>query len=476
MKQILDKAAIYAWDQYTIQNEPIKSDDLMWRASSSFCKIFQSLNFNEDIPIHIFCGSGNNGGDGVAIGLILDKAFRNIHIHLLPIGVQSRDLSIMIEKLKKASHIELHEYNAHEISTYPIPNNVIIIDAIFGMGLSKPIKPPWSHLINNLNNAQSKIVAVDNPSGLMLDQISTGAIIKASHTITFQSPKLCQLIPENNIYTGQLHIADIGLHQDYIPEKVDARFIELADVSTILKPRKNFDHKGTYGHAALVTGSFGMMGAAVLSAQACLRSGVGKLTTHVPECGIQIMQTSVPEAMTQSNGELNMTWHPEPGDYDSIGIGCGIGLDPDTKESLFKFLTKLKCPVVIDADGLNLIADKDQIALIPQNSIITPHLKEFDNLFGPHENQFERFKTAKSVAIQYNIIIVLKGAYTSIIDYQGNHFINSTGNPGLATAGSGDVLTGIITGLLAQGYSLFSCSNDWRLSSRTGWRYCCKKY
>ena len=453
MKNILDKSSIQAWDRYTILNEPIKSIDLMWRASQAFCKIFETFNYHVDRPIHIFCGSGNNGGDGIAIGLILDKAFRNIHIHLLSIGTASKDRIEMAKRLNQASHIPVSTYEENNMPDIHLENNAIVIDAIFGVGINSQIRAPWDSIIDSINKTSNDVVAVDNPSGLLMNVPSVGSVIKADHTITFQSIKLSHIVPENGKYLGKLHVADIGLLKEFEPDHILAKYIEASDIKPLIQARSKFSHKGTFGHACIIGGSYGMMGAVILAAEACLRTGAGKLTLQSPKAGIEILQTSIPEAMVVANGETNMQWHSNLEDFDSLGIGCGLGQDPDSVGPLTQLLNEIKKSIVVDADALNILAANNHVDLLPYECIITPHLKEFDRLFGQHRDQFQRFITARSKAKELNIIIVLKGAYTSIFDNQGNHYVNSTGNPGMATAGSGDVLTGIITGLLAQKYS-----------------------
>ncbi|NNE27427.1 MAG: NAD(P)H-hydrate epimerase, partial [Saprospiraceae bacterium] len=404
MKYVLHKSSIQDWDQYTICEEPIESLDLMWRASNAFCEAFFSLSLEEDRPIHVFCGSGNNGGDGIAISLILDKAFRNVRVHLLTIGTASEERSDMEKQLKASPHIPVTSYTAHQASSISIEAQSIIIDAIFGIGINGPIRAPWNVLIDALNSGGHDIISVDTPSGLMMDQLSQGSIIRAKHTITFQSPKLSQLIPENDQYFGQLHIVDIGLHPDFRPENILASYIEHDDISTLIRSRSNYDHKGSFGHACITGGSIGMMGAIILAARACMRSGVGKLTLNIPSCGMEILQKTVPEAMVMTNGEHNMNWFTQVDHYNALCVGCGLGQDPDTKAPLLKLLDEVQAPLVIDADALNIIADQNKIDFLPDNTVITPHLKEFDRLFGSHNNNFERFETALNMASLHNIV------------------------------------------------------------------------
>lgn len=225
-------------------------------------------------------------------------------------------------------------------------------------------------------------------------------------------------------------------------------------VNKILKPRDPFTHKGNYGHACLVAGSYGMMGAAVLCAKGCLRSGVGKLTCFIPKVGYGVMQTSIPEAMVKVCGKKYIKEIDDLNNFDVLGIGPGIGIYKSHALLLQKIFLEYKKPIVIDADALNILsANKKLLQRIPAESIITPHPKEFERLFGKSDSDIERTAQALQMSHQYKIFIVLKGHHTLIAAPDGKTWFNSTGNAGMATGGSGDVLTGILTGLLAQGYS-----------------------
>ena len=366
----------------------------------------------------------------------------------------SDDFKINHEKLYRTCR-KIHMINA--TGDFPeIKKTDIIIDAIFGTGLNKPPKGLSKALIQHLNKSTAHKISIDLPSGLYADSCSAGnAVIQATHTLTFQNYKLAFLLPENEIHCGHVHLLNIGLHNSF--QKSETTGFELLDIDIIkqiYRPRSKFAHKGKYGHAALVCGSMGMIGAAVLSAKACLRAGAGKLTTYIPKCGYQIIQTAVPEAMAVVSGSNYPLSTHGIEKFTAVGIGPGIGLYPSLKKMLAEVFEKVNTPMVIDADALNLIAkNKTLLHSIPSHSILTPHPKEFENLFGKTANNFERLELAKQKSKEYKIIIVLKGHYSFISTPAGQGFFNSTGNPGMATAGSGDVLTGIITGLLAQGYS-----------------------
>jgi hydroxyethylthiazole kinase-like uncharacterized protein yjeF len=312
-------------------------------------------------------------------------------------------------------------------------------------------------LIDHINSSGNKIISIDIPSGLYSDKSSTGnSIIRADHTLSFECYKLAFLLPANGPWLGIVHILNIGLHKDYLQKlKSDYGWIDRDIIHPIFKPRNKFSHKGDFGHVLLVAGSYGKMGAAILASRACLKSGAGLLTTHIPKCGYAIMQTSLPEAMvnTDENEHINTSLQESLSKYTTVGIGPGLGQDPKTALLIETIFKEYKKPIVIDADALNLLASNQQlVSLLPPYSILTPHPKEFERLFGSSVSEFERLQLAKQKAIQLQCIIVLKGHYSFIAMPDGLGYFNSTGNPGMAKAGSGDVLTGIIAAFLAQGY------------------------
>jgi NAD(P)H-hydrate epimerase len=455
--KILSAEEIRLWDQYTIRHEPITSLDLMERAAGK-CVEWLAENGYVENKFSIFCGKGNNGGDGLAIARLL--ALKNYHVtvNILESGHKgTEDFQTNLARLHQYPAVDIRfvqtEENFHEGK-----KDDIIIDALYGSGLNRGIEGVTAKLIEHINGSGSEIISIDIPSGMFTDRSSKGnSIIKARHTLSFQCYKPAFLVAENAECTGDVHILDIGLHKDFYnaihssDELVDDRLIQ-----SIYKPRKPFAHKGNFGHALLVAGSYGKIGAAVLSARACLRSGVGLLTCHVPKCGYEILQSTVPEAMliTDLNAEFNTKIDDELSNYRSIGIGPGIGTAPEIKTMLRKIFDVFKGPVVLDADALNIIASKkDLLKLIPPGSILTPHPKEFERLFGETANDFDRIELALQKAKELDLVIVLKGHYTLIAIPGGKSFFNSTGNAGMATAGSGDVLTGILTGFMTQGYN-----------------------
>jgi NAD(P)H-hydrate epimerase len=410
----------------------------------------------ENANFSIFCAKGNNGGDGLAIARMLSTNHQ-VTVYILEFGyLGTEDFQTNLARLHETQAIIKFIPSEQTIPTF-VPGDVII-DALFGSGLNRALEGLASRLVETINRSGNEIISIDIPSGLFVDKSSKGNMaVKAMHTISFECYKPAFLVPENEEFIGNLHVLNIGLHKDYLRTVLPSYyFIDELKVTSILKKRSSFAHKGTFGYAFLIAGSHGKMGAAVLAAKACLRAGVGLLTIHIPACGLQVLQTSVPEAMvdTDTNEKINTTVTTELNKYDGVGIGPGIGTEYDTATLLNKIVSSCRKPLVLDADALNIIsAHSEWLKKIPAYSILTPHPKELERLFGKSDNDFERINLAKQHSKLHKIIIVLKGHYTFIATPDEKYFFNSTGNAGMATAGSGDVLTGIITSFLAQSYS-----------------------
>lgn len=452
--KIFSAAQIKQWDVFTIENEPISSINLMERAATA-CYNWLVKNELTTGNIHIFCGKGNNGGDGLAIAAALINNHSKPIIHFVETGKKgSADFETNLQRL---TALKATIYQIENVTDFPVVKPAdIIIDALFGTGLNKPVTGVYKSLTEHINQSGAPVISIDMPSGLYADESSiNNAVVRATHTLCFQNYKLAFLLPENEQFCGWVHLLAIGLHPAF--EKDQSASFEMIDstrIKSIYKPRPVFAHKGNFGNAALLCGSMGMMGAAVLASLACMRSGVGKLTSYVPKCGYNVLQTSVPEAMCIVAGEDYLLSAPEIEKFDAVGIGPGIGLQPSHKNLVQAVFEKTKKPLVLDADALNTIATFPELLnLVPPYSIFTPHPKEFERLFGKTNNQFERLQLALQKCEELNIYIVLKGHFSFICTPTGKGYFNSTGNAGMATAGSGDVLTGIITGLLAQGYS-----------------------
>lgn len=453
--KIFSAKQIREWDLFTIQEEPISSYELMERASNSFVEWFTIRNPNKDCSVVIFCGSGNNGGDGLAIARLLHEQFYPVEVIHCQIGKRSEDCEQNFRRLHELGFVKIGLLKT-DGAIPTIPAEAIVIDALFGSGLNRPIEGYWAQVVESINTHASKVIAVDLPSGLYSDRSSANQpTIKAEFTFSFERPKLAFFFPENYPTVGQWAFDSIGLHPAFdVATPSEYHLITEADIKAKIRPRNKFDHKGTFGHALLVVGSYGKMGAAILAAKACLRAGVGLLSINIPKCGYSILQGQVPEAMVIADPEPEY-WSkvPEIDPYQAIGIGCGLGQNIRTVQSLEACLRATTAPMVLDADALNIISqDLDLLALLPQKSILTPHPKEFERLFGSSDNDFARLALLQSKAREYQQIILLKGAHTIVALPDGHCYFNNTGNPGMATGGSGDALTGILTSLLAQGY------------------------
>ncbi|MEQ1587845.1 MAG: NAD(P)H-hydrate dehydratase [Cyclobacteriaceae bacterium] len=449
--KILSADQIKAWDAHTILEESIASIELMERASRAFVNWFIE-RYDATQKVGIICGTGNNGGDGLAIARLLHDWNYAVKVWIVRGGInESPDFTANLKRLEK---ISIHEITTNADCELFSDRN-ILIDAIFGTGLSRPVEGIYAKVIDCLNRSKVIKLTVDIPSGLRVDQHSEGEIFKAHHTVSFQNPKLAFLMPENQQFVGEWHLVDIGLSKKFLKEVEGSySFTTLKSAKRILKPRSRFDHKGKFGHALLIAGSTGKIGAAVLASRAALRSGVGLLTVHVPQSGYSIIQTTVPEAMATIDQSADYFSGREiEGFYDALGIGPGLGQADESVKGLEEILNKFRKPIVIDADALNILSSNPELQkLIPVRSILTPHPGEFERLVGSWRNDFDRHEKLKEFADRIQSVVILKGAYSAIATPGKKVFFNSTGNPGMATGGSGDVLTGILTGLLAQGY------------------------
>jgi len=460
--KIFNTSQIRDWDAFTIQHEPIASIDLMERASRRFVEWFVEKFPDRKRAVHVFCGPGNNGGDGLAVARLLSQDHFEVKAYLLAISPNlSPDCETNLNRLKKERCCPIVKVEKGATMSR-FTQGEVLIDAVFGSGLSRPVEGYWAGFLENLNRQPVSKVAIDIPSGMFADSPTAGVSFYADHTFSFERPKLGFVFPENHQRVGDWSFGSIGLDRKYeATHKSPYHLVTKQMVKSHLRKRKKYDHKGSFGHALLMVGSYGKMGAGVLAAKAALRSGVGLLTVHSPKCGYGILQTAVPEAMALMSGN---EYQIEPSEidfskYNTIGIGCGIGTNDGTFKALEQLLEACHGPLVLDADALNLLAAHPElISQIPNSSILTPHPKEFERLFGKTADSFERNELQRKNASELGVFIVLKGANSAIACPDGQCYFNSTGNPGMATGGSGDVLTGIITGLLAQSYSPFEAA------------------
>lgn len=445
-------------DAYTIANNNILSINLMEKAASLIADEI-SKRWDRSHRIVVFAGAGNNGGDALAVARLLFSKSYPVEIYLFNIkGTISEDCMTNIQRLQQCGFTDYHEIsNAFEPPKLTAED--VVVDGLFGSGLNKPLSGGFASVVKYINASNAQVVSIDLPSGLMGEDNSNNLrtnIIRADLTLSIQLPKLAFLFPENEDIVGEWKTLDIGISQEFIAQ-ADTPYIitEASEMSQLIKPRKHFAFKNNFGHALLIAGSSGMAGASILAARACLRSGVGLLTIHTPVCNHDILQTAVPEAMVQN--DVHELYFAEPVDldnYQAIAIGPGIGQEEETALATFDQLADCYIPAVLDADAINILSShRNYLNRLPRRSILTPHIGELERLIGRCNDSFDRLTKAKELAAYLQCYIVLKGAYSTVITPEGKFYFNPTGNPGMATGGSGDVLTGIILALLAQGYS-----------------------
>ena len=458
--KILTAEQLSEADKETISKQDITSEELMERAATL---VFNEIHHRLDgalIPIKVFCGIGNNGGDGLVIARQLIQHGYQVTIYVVNYSdKRSDDFLANYEKLKDISNDQpvliKGEENFPEINT-----GDFVIDAMFGIGLNRPIEGWVGKLVRLINDSQAFTLAIDMPSGLFSDQVpgENAAVINADFTLSFQAPKLVFFLPETMDHVGDLQILDIGLDREYLGEvKAPAHLIGKAEAASLYKSRKINSHKGNYGHALIIGGSYGKIGSVLLTATAALRTGSGLCSLYVPKCGYNIIQTGLPEAMVLTDKEDQLlSGYPEDFEADVVCFGMGAGTAKKTVETFKDLLNTVKSPVLIDADGLNILSkNKELLDLIPENSVLTPHPGELKRLIGEWKDDFHKLELAKDFSKKYKVIIVIKGAHTFTI--QGDEiYVNNSGNPGMATAGSGDVLSGVITSLIGQSYEPIS--------------------
>lgn len=449
--KILKAQQIKDWDQYTIVNEPISSFELMNRAGEQlFEYIARSYNFQH---YTIVCGNGNNGGDGLVIAQLLYKHQFEVSVIILK-GNYSDECKMQL-KLSSQLSIPITEIeNSEQIESLIFDSNTCIIDAIFGIGISRPVDGLAAQLIQRINSLNAYTIAIDLPSGLSPDckfESNINNTIKANETLSIQLPKLAFMFPENDLFVGKFHLIDIGLSKEFISNVSDeCHYLDEKMLEQLILPRPVSAHKGTFGHALLIAGSSDKVGAAILSAKAAMRSGCGLLTVLLPDEASVAMNCTLPEAMII---KPQLASKIEFEKYNAIAIGPGLGKSQEIVNLLTEVLNHYTQPLVIDADAINIIAsNKELMEKLNTNCILTPHPKEFDRLTKNHVNAWERFLTQKEWSKKHKITIVLKGHHTSITTFDGKVYFNSTGNNGMATAGAGDVLTGILLALCAQNY------------------------
>lgn len=452
--KIFSSTQIRAWDQATIENEPISAYLLMERAATA-CYQWMTENLCLEKKVYIFCGNGNNGGDGMAIARMLYLKGIEVYVFLDENQVYfSPNAETNLLKLKQFSGISIYDFS--KINLLDIPEDVVFIDALFGTGLNRELTGKVAELITFLNTKKTRKISIDLPSGLFPDKSPNrdAIIFNAEDTLSFQAWKRTFMHPETGKHCGRIHILDIGLDLNFI-EKAKSYYysVDLPHIKKMYIPRPAFSHKGDFGKTCIVGGSFGKIGACVMATKAALRTGSGITFALAPKCGFYILQNACPQAMFLYGGEDHLTHFVLDEDF-TYGIGPGLGTDPETETALIDFLLQQKKPLVLDADALNILSkNPDYLNHLPENTILTPHPKEFERLFGKAKDSFERLTLAQEKSKALKIIIVLKDHHTQTCCPDGEIYYNTSGNAGMAKGGSGDVLTGIITALLAQGYS-----------------------
>lgn len=454
MLQLLTSQQIREADAYTIKSKAISSVDLMESASTAFVMAFIEEIPEKDIPISIYCGTGNNGGDGLAIARLLkEQEYHSISVKIARFSTkETEDFRI---NLKRLALTEIPIIEITETKNFPKEEASIIIDALIGSGLNSTLHGDFQVLVNHLNNLNRNVIAVDIPSGLPSEgEVEPeSSILKASLCISFQRPKINFFFPESIKACEHFKVKDIGLDEEYIQSQPSPwKLIEEKDLKGLIRIRKPFSHKGSYGHALIIAGDTKTMGAALLCADACVHSGAGLTTACIPEQGLSALNSYAPEVMTLSRTEIEALLPVNK--YNSIAIGPGLGTDQMALKLIQNVLNYKDTPLVIDADALNILAENPELLLhIPEGSILCPHVKEFDRLFGDCESWWTRVAKAKNKAKELKIVILLKNQYSFIILPEGEVLINPTGNPAMAVGGMGDVLTGMIAAFFAQGYT-----------------------
>ncbi|MBS1524464.1 MAG: NAD(P)H-hydrate dehydratase [Bacteroidetes bacterium] len=455
MLPLLIASQIREADAYTIAHGPIASIDLMERASKAFVGWFVNHFPEKGKSVAIYCGTGNNGGDGLAIGRMLSQhGYSNLNIKIARFSPgSSDDFNTNLARIKESSVPITEIMPGHQL---PDEKADIIIGALLGTGLNKPLSGDFERLVKYLNSLERTVVSVDVPCGLFSDgEIPGGAVaLRSDLVITFQQPKISFLLPESGPFVECWQAVNIGINEQFIRSlNSPYQLVEEKDIRMRLKPRHRFSNKGTYGHTLVIAGQPETMGAALLCSSACVYSGSGLTTACVPESGLTALNSYLPEIMAivrKGHEQPEINWEK----FNAIAIGPGLGKDDYALTLLTNVLKSYSKPIVLDADAINLLAENPGLwERVPKGSILTPHMKEFDRLFGEHTGWWQRLQTARQKAKEHNVYIVLKNDYTISITPDDKLYFNSTSNAAMAVGGMGDILTGIIAALLAQKYS-----------------------
>lgn len=460
--KILNAEQIRKVDALSILRESITSLELMER-SARCCFKWIKKNFSKKNTILVLCGPGNNGGDGLVIARLLQEEKYSVIVWLIHISEHGSE-DFQTNRKKLPSDVPVRNINTiADLENFRNDLSSIIIDAIFGSGLNRPVDGLAAEVIQRINSQSSTVIAIDIPSGLFADQLPLpdDRIIHANYTLSFQVPKFTFFFPSTASFLGQWKILDIGLDAAAIKEQTtDFTMLDIVTASQLLKPRNKFDYKSKFGHALLCSGSRGKIGASILAAKACLRSGVGLLTVQSPACGVDNVQSTVPEAMVLADpcrDSLSQDFSDLT--FDAIAVGPGCGTTTEMKIFLASLLKHEDKPMVLDADALNILAENpEMLADVPRYSLLTPHIGEFKRLVGDFSSDAEGQEKLMSFSKKHEVILILKGAHTRIAHPDGRLCFNSSGNPGMARGGSGDALCGILLAFLAQGYVPFEAA------------------
>lgn len=456
--KIFPSIQIKELDAYTIEHEPIASIDLMERAANAITNAIVK-RWEKDTPIVVFAGPGNNGGDALAVARLLSIQKYEVKAFLFnPKNELSDECKENYERASRIHSIELIEVTAQFVPP-ALDFDTLVVDGLFGIGLNKPLQGGYAAVVKYINSCDATVIGIDIPSGLMSEDNTYNInenIIKADYTFSIQFPKISFFFAENEQFMGECKVLDIGISQEGIDEMDSIYSItEASKISGMIKPRGKYSHKGTFGHGLLIAGSYGMAGSSVLAARACMKTGIGLLTVHAPLYNNDILQTSVPEAIVSHDGSNTHFSTPIDADkYQAVAIGPGLGMDSETIDALLAQLRNTQVPAILDADAINILGmHHEGINYLPKGSILTPHPKEFQRLVGRCGSTYDMLMKATDLSLRHQIYIILKGAWSAIITPEGDIHFNPTGNPGMATAGTGDALTGLLLSLLAQGYS-----------------------
>lgn len=458
---ILSAQDIRTLEQDTEVKQQLPEAALMERAGRMLYNELQNVFGECKCRAEILCGFGNNGGDGLVLGRLLHEAGHNITIYLMDHPSYSRNNLINQQRLLDSGiPIEIISKD----TKLNFLKDSIVLDALFGYGLSRALDESWAPLVQQINESVNRVFAIDVPSGLFADKATPddAIVIKADRTYTLACVKLALLLPSYGHLVGDFTLVDIGMDQEALSEIATTKhYTLLRDVKKIIKPLHKFSHKGTFGHVVIAGGSYGSIGAMILASKAAWKTGCGLVTSYVPKCGYQILQATVPEALvkTAHADQLIDLFTPDVFVGKALAIGMGMGTATESQQAFYQLLKDLQSKetlpkIILDADALNILSlHPEWLSILPQHSLLTPHPKELQRLIGEWRDDFEKLQRASDWAGRYQQILIIKGANSAIVLPDGEIHFNSTGNSGMATGGAGDVLSGILGSLLAQGYT-----------------------